>query len=384
MQRISEKTAFRLRLLGAVALPVFWWGYLLLVAWPLAVEMAVAFGVGFITTANLRRVINGRYRGTATHHRGSGGRPSSGTGASSGTSNSTGTGGTVSTLWSGTITSASIPPRSAIGSSVTYINDRKNRAPETIQSPIPILAQRWANLKWYPGKKKVAFGSVAYAGFEFGAEKTQAFHQSSGALTGAGDLGNHVGPEYDCTCGWYAYPYDGVNFDYERLGQHTPAPCILVVELRGKIIEHSLGYRAEYQQVLKVYMEWCCVCGRNAEPDKMHVIMPNFTDGNLIVSICSGCFNSMKALYLEARARGFATPYIFKIPKDTSALSTPVTGEITGTFGDPTPPLIDVAQHLYQRHEWGDYSYMTYVELGEKLGVPVEARAMYTGRQSGI
>lgn len=71
-------------------------------------------------------------------------------------------------------------------------------------------------------------------------------------------LETHDAPQFDCKCGQYAMPNLGILFDGEVRMDYSRGPfkdgnkyfvqmsVPGVVELRGRIIEHEHGYRAEY------------------------------------------------------------------------------------------------------------------------------------------
>ncbi len=54
-------------------------------------------------------------------------------------------------------------------------------------------------------------------------------------------------PHQHCACGFYAYK-DGVSMGYDR--RPTSMIATLTVDLYGKVIVHTLGYRAQHQRVV--------------------------------------------------------------------------------------------------------------------------------------
>jgi len=73
----------------------------------------------------------------------------------------------------------------------------------------------------------------------------------------------HDAPDADCTCGFYAVASDA---ELGRLGADAPDLAVLDVELSGRVVEHTHGYRASHQQIRRVRLHQRCVrCGRRAE-----------------------------------------------------------------------------------------------------------------------
>lgn len=129
---------------------------------------------------------------------------------------------------------------------------------ETVQSDIPILAKREANLylshaMGYPFgtvTDKGAFGILSKATCQcryapYGKQKKQ--HRRDDT------------PNIECECGFYAIPLDAWS-DYTATYRVT-----LLVELSGTVIEHDLGFRAQYQKVVECQVPPCAYCGRRAD-----------------------------------------------------------------------------------------------------------------------
>jgi hypothetical protein len=79
------------------------------------------------------------------------------------------------------------------------------------------------------------------------------------------DPPGHRAPAEGCTCGIYALKSPGdivrlmkrYGFDAYYFSPFEPAPASGVVELSGKVIEHSLGYRAERARIVAlVPVQW--------------------------------------------------------------------------------------------------------------------------------
>ncbi len=84
----------------------------------------------------------------------------------------------------------------------------------------------------------------------------------------------HVVPDLDCACGFYAL--DSVE---EVLSRYTRSFLFLEVELYGRVLKGEMGYRAEKQRVLGVWVipkcynshpDWPCLepVGVNVAPDR--------------------------------------------------------------------------------------------------------------------
>lgn len=121
-----------------------------------------------------------------------------------------------------------------------------------VQETVPILAVRAAKL--LPEK----FASVA---------QIHTFGRQEDAVCLAGGIGvirsaanphwaghERYAPDPDCSCGFYAVPADGRPY-HQSLWETSVE---LQVELRGRIIEHELGYRAQRQIVLEVRVPRMC------------------------------------------------------------------------------------------------------------------------------
>ena len=64
----------------------------------------------------------------------------------------------------------------------------------------------------------------------------------------------HKAPEFKCSCGFYANKYK-IDFIYQLLNSNDLIYFCGIAELTGKVIEHSVGYRAEKAEIKKLI--WC-------------------------------------------------------------------------------------------------------------------------------
>lgn len=74
--------------------------------------------------------------------------------------------------------------------------------------------------------------------------------------------GEHTSPDRACSCGFHAV---ADRSELWRLGWASLATPVLDVQLSGRVIEHTHGYRAEYQDVDRMEIAGRCArCGRDA------------------------------------------------------------------------------------------------------------------------
>lgn len=122
-----------------------------------------------------------------------------------------------------------------------------------VQETMPILAVRAAKL--LPD----GFASVAQI-HTFGRQEDAVCLVGTGGRTARTMRDQHrsghssYAPDPECTCGFYAVPADGRPY-HQSLWETSVE---LQVELRGRIIEHELGYRAQRQIVLEVRVPRMC------------------------------------------------------------------------------------------------------------------------------
>ena len=64
----------------------------------------------------------------------------------------------------------------------------------------------------------------------------------------------HKAPKFKCSCGFYTNKYR-IDFIYQLLNSNDLNYFCGLVELTGKVIEHSSGYRAEKAEIKKLI--WC-------------------------------------------------------------------------------------------------------------------------------
>lgn len=133
---------------------------------------------------------------------------------------------------------------------------------ETQQDPIPafkraLIVPHPADFASYRGmwtegsRRRLRFAAVAHSGHSYGPD------ENSVCLHGKCKKGQ---PDPDCECGFYSYPnvFEAMHHDQAR---HTS--MILEVELLGRVIVCTRGYRAGHQRVLKVYLPIeCHACHR--------------------------------------------------------------------------------------------------------------------------
>jgi hypothetical protein len=142
---------------------------------------------------------------------------------------------------------------------------------EEVQSDMPILAARWAKLRF--DSNGPYFGPVTDAGaphyrFDVDADaechaheqytewfSSYSFSRSTSFSRPPSSPKRHAAPDFDCKCGFYAVHAD-------QLPDHSTYGGIkLLVELSGRVIEHDKGYRAEHQRVLQIITPTCPGCG---------------------------------------------------------------------------------------------------------------------------
>ena len=75
-------------------------------------------------------------------------------------------------------------------------------------------------------------------------------------ISGNQDHYDHVVPEAECTCGFYAMR-DQTNLGFRMHRKMDQNTVLLEVELFGKVIVHEMGYRAERQRFLHVWVGPC-------------------------------------------------------------------------------------------------------------------------------
>jgi hypothetical protein len=111
---------------------------------------------------------------------------------------------------------------------------------------------------------------------------------------------DHDAPEPGCTCGFYAVASeDGLD----RLGADAPDLAVLDVELSGRIVEHTHGYRASHQVIRRVRLHQCCVrCGAPAE------VLHHRRFGALVPS-CRRCARRPVTLPVAAASLGTAVEF---------------------------------------------------------------------------
>jgi hypothetical protein len=130
----------------------------------------------------------------------------------------------------------------------------------------------WRGLSVVADGNNVALGSVNEHFGKFPAVKHQARCNAQYLMDldiyGRPRGSQHPAPDNDCSCGFY-----GVM---DRKDVMTDGPFIAEVEFFGKVVEHEIGYRAEYQRVLSVRVvrpEWCM--GKFLCPGKPEVVWFN-------------------------------------------------------------------------------------------------------------
>lgn len=74
----------------------------------------------------------------------------------------------------------------------------------------------------------------------------RAFH-SYDAYFGTSSV-KHDAPQFDCSCGFYAFKHRKQVLQYVKNGSYSYA--IAKVHLWGRVIEHELGYRAQYMKII--------------------------------------------------------------------------------------------------------------------------------------
>lgn len=106
--------------------------------------------------------------------------------------------------------------------------------------------------------------------------------------------GTHEAPAWGCTCGYYAVPAPGLDWD---IAWHA------VVELWGKVIEHESGWRAQYQRLVEIGAPAKCGwCGRSAA-----CLSYDYDSGEFLVGWCGVCGDHER---VEAPASLLADPRI--------------------------------------------------------------------------
>lgn len=102
-----------------------------------------------------------------------------------------------------------------------------------------------------------ADGNLAFSGYVVGDQHLYQREDTALCLTSLSS--DHRAPAWDCGCGFY-----GMNhLRHEHLPtRHSARVAILDVELYGRVIRHTYGYRAEKQRVLRAMVNpHCRLCG---------------------------------------------------------------------------------------------------------------------------
>lgn len=151
-------------------------------------------------------------------------------------------------------------------------------------SEVPFLALRAARLRtpWLRGSTDYFGAAIAEHGW-FGVEA-----EAECKVLGMIGTRHERCPDLSCHCGFYAVPpdlkppYSGTEIVH------------LEVELAGRVIVHSRGYRAGWQRVLKVRVPACPTCRR-----KIGHVRDRGTDG--LAFVCRPCFRKTlgKAAYKQ-------------------------------------------------------------------------------------
>lgn len=128
---------------------------------------------------------------------------------------------------------------------------------------MPVLAHRWAKL-YLPSEKRgegfLPFEAMGSLHGRFGVLDTARCLRITFDMDDQMRIApvKHQAPAVGCTCGFYSFhldvPGDG---HFGRIGDQFE----LLVELKGTIVEHERGYRAQQQRVLEVRLRPCNLCG---------------------------------------------------------------------------------------------------------------------------
>lgn len=122
------------------------------------------------------------------------------------------------------------------------------------------------------GKPKVRMTALHYGGE----------HLLSGEATCETDRSvfvAHAVPDWNCTCGFYAYKT--VDEAYHHNGNSSMTKAWTVeVAISGKYIQYKKGYRFEHQRITSIYVGRCYACSNVATS----VILRNHDD--LIAPVC--------------------------------------------------------------------------------------------------
>lgn len=159
-----------------------------------------------------------------------------------------------------------------ISNGTFYSAGTSPRVDETHED-MPILAHRAARLVRKSRRGEFTFGSVA-RNAEFGIDADATCGMFEDMYNISWGRYDHPAPDLNCSCGFYALPpdqpstYSGDNY------------VNLLVELTGKVIVHSKGYRAEHQRVVECQLPPCYKCGTKAS----HLLMRHT---RLIKTVCT-------------------------------------------------------------------------------------------------
>lgn len=130
---------------------------------------------------------------------------------------------------------------------------------ETV-ADVPILAFKRCHLRWSEGGRfsLVANHTGVPVTLDADARCQQSYYALVGAVYGGGPARDHTSPDVQCSCGFYAVK------DIEQLCDGYGV-VKLDVELSGRVIVATNGYRAGHQRVLRAAIDGCYYCGEPIE-----------------------------------------------------------------------------------------------------------------------